>query len=117
LPHVLLGCSGFVYYVSITGVTGTRTASADELAAAIPRIRAVTDLPIAVGFGVRTPAQAAAAVREADAAVVASALIDTLAASLDAAGRAGPDTVRLVLDQIRSLAEAVRATVKIEAGL
>jgi tryptophan synthase alpha chain len=115
LPHVLLGCSGFVYYVSITGVTGTRTASADELATAIPRIRAVTDLPIAVGFGVRTPAQAAAAVREADAAVVASALIDTLAASLDSAGRAGPDTVRLVLDQIRSLAEAVRSTVKIEA--
>jgi tryptophan synthase alpha chain len=115
LPHVLLGCSGFVYYVSITGVTGTRTASADELAAAIPRIRAVTNLPIAVGFGVRTPAQAAAAVREADGAVVASALIDTLAASLDSAGRAGPDTVRLVLDQIRSLAEAVRSTAKIEA--
>jgi tryptophan synthase alpha chain len=115
LPHVLLGCSGFVYYVSITGVTGTRTASADELAAAIPRIRAVTNLPIAVGFGVRTPAQAAAALREADGAVVASALIDTLAASLDSAGRAGPDTVRLVLDQIRSLAEAVRSTAKIEA--
>ena len=68
LPHVLLGCSGFVYYVSITGVTGTRTASVDELAAAIPRIRAVTDLPIAVGFGVRSPAQAAAAVAAADAA-------------------------------------------------
>jgi tryptophan synthase alpha chain len=111
LPIVLKGCSGFVYYVSITGVTGTRTASADELAAAIPRIRAVTDLPIAVGFGVRSPAQAAAAVHVADGAVVASALIDTLANSLDDAGRASPDTVRRVLDQVRDLADAVRARV------
>ncbi len=108
LPIVLRGCSGFVYYVSITGITGTRTASASELAAAIPRIRAVTNLPIAVGFGVRTPAQAAAAVRVADGAVVASALIDTLAHSLDENGRARPDTVRRVLDQVRDLAEAVR---------
>ena len=109
MPLVLNGSSGFVYYVSITGVTGTRTASSDELAAAIPHIRAVTDLPVAVGFGVRTPAQAAAAVRAADAAVVASALLDTLAASLDENGRAGPDTVRLVLDQVRTLAEAVHS--------
>jgi tryptophan synthase alpha chain len=112
LPIVLRGCSGFVYYVSITGITGTRTASASELAAAIPRIRAVTNLPIAVGFGVRTPAQAAAAVRVADGAVVASALIDTLAHSLDENGRARPDTVRRVLDQVRDLAEAVRAEEK-----
>lgn len=109
LPLVLAGSSGFVYYVSITGVTGTRTASADQLAVAIPRIRAVTDLPIAVGFGVRTPAQAAGAVRAADGAVVASALLDTLEASLDAQGRAGPETVRRVLDQVRALAEAVRS--------
>jgi tryptophan synthase alpha chain len=115
LPHVLQGCSGFVYYVSITGVTGTRTATVDELAAAIPRIRAVTDLPIAIGFGVRTPAQAAAAVRQADGAVVASALIDTLAASLDDQGRARPDTVRRVLDQVRDLAEAVQAVTKAPA--
>ena len=112
LPLVLEGSSGFVYYVSITGVTGTRTASIDELAAAIPRIRAVTDLPIAIGFGVRSPAQAAAAVRAGDAAVVASALIDTLAASLDEHGKAAPDTAERVLDQIRALAEAVRATAK-----
>jgi tryptophan synthase alpha chain len=112
LPQVLAGCSGFVYYVSITGITGTRTASADELAAAIPRIRAVTDLPIAVGFGVRSPTQAASAVRVADGAVVASALIDTLALSLDTAGRASPSTVKLVLDQVRALSEAVRAVRK-----
>lgn len=109
LPLVLDGSSGFVYYVSITGITGTRTASADELAAAIPLVRQATDLPIAIGFGVRTPAQAAAAVREADAAVVASALLDTLAGSLDAFGRASPDSVRLVLDQVRELADAVRS--------
>ena len=108
LPLVLDGSSGFVYYVSITGVTGTRTASADELAAAIPLVRKATNLPIAIGFGVRSPAQAAAAVQAADAAVVASALLDTLAGSLDEFGRAKPDTVRLVLDQVRELADAVR---------
>ena len=108
LPHVLNGSSGFVYYVSITGITGTRSASAEHLGAAIPRIRKVTDLPIAIGFGVRTPAQAAEASKIADAAVVASALIDTLAASLDSDGRAGPDSVKLVLDQVRGLAAGVR---------
>ena len=108
LPLVLNGSSGFVYYVSITGITGTRTASGAELNEAIPRIRDHTDLPIAIGFGIRTPAQATEAVRHADGAVVASALIDTLAASLDAKGHAGPDTVRRVLDQVRALAEAVR---------
>ena len=109
LPVVLQGSSGFVYYVSITGITGTHSASAESLAAALPRIRAATDLPIAIGFGVRTPAQAAAAVRTADAAVVGSALIDTLASSLDADGRAAPDTADRVLDQIRALAEGVRS--------
>jgi tryptophan synthase alpha chain len=108
LPVVLNGSSGFVYYVSIAGVTGTRTASADELAAAIPRIRRFSDLPIAVGFGVRNAAQAAQAVRAADGAVVASALIDILAASLDEGGHPAPDSARLVLDQIRHLADAVR---------
>lgn len=108
MPLVLNGSSGFVYYVSITGITGTRTASADELAQAMPRIRRVTDLPIAVGFGVRTPEQAAEAVRSGDAAVVASSLIDTLCASLDEHGRARPDSIRRVLDQVRSLAEGVR---------
>ncbi len=109
LPKVLAGSSGFVYYVSITGITGTRTATSAELADAIPRIRQFTDLPIAIGFGVRTPAQAAEAARRADGAVVASALIDTLAASLDSEGRAAPDSARKVLDQVRGLAEAVRS--------
>nr|WP_294551933.1 tryptophan synthase subunit alpha [uncultured Rhodopila sp.] len=108
LPHVLNGSSGFVYYVSITGVTGTVTASVEPLQAAIPRIRKVTDLPIAIGFGVRTPAQAGSAARIADAAVVASALIDTLSAHLDADGKALPGAVEAVLDQVRGLAAAVR---------
>ncbi len=108
LPLVLNGSSGFVYYVSITGITGTRTATADQLEAAIPRLRRVTDLPIAIGFGVRTPRQAATAARVADAAVVASALLDTLAANLDADGKALPGAVEKVLDQVRELAAAVR---------
>ncbi len=108
LPRVLSATTGFVYYVAITGITGTRSATSEALAAAIPRIRAHTDLPIAIGFGVRTPEQAAEAARIADGAVVASALIETLAASLDEQGRAKPDTVRRVLDQVRALAEAVR---------
>jgi len=108
LPVVLRGSSGFVYYVSITGITGTRTASVDELANAIPRIRRFTDLPIAVGFGVRSPAQAAAAVRAADGAVVASKLIDTMVATLDANGHATESTVPTVLAEVRQLAEGVR---------
>ncbi len=108
LPHVLKGSSGFVYYVSIAGITGTRAATNEQLAAAIPRLRAATDLPIAIGFGIRTPGQAAEAVRVADAAVVGSALIDTLAASLDSQGRPAPDTAQRVLDQVRALADGVR---------
>jgi tryptophan synthase alpha chain len=108
LPHVLNGSSGFVYYVSITGITGTRSATAEHLQSAIPRIRKATDLPIAIGFGVRTPEQAGAASRVADAAVVASALIDTLSANLDADGKALPRAVDKVLDQVRGLATAVR---------
>ncbi|MEJ0018550.1 MAG: tryptophan synthase subunit alpha [Acetobacteraceae bacterium] len=103
LPLVLDGSSGFVYYVSITGITGTRSPTADHLAAAIPRIRRASDLPIAVGFGVRSPAQAADAVRVADAAVVGSALCSTIAANLGQ-----PGLVRAVLDQVRDLATGVR---------
>ena len=109
LPHVLNGSSGFVYYVSITGITGTRSASSSDLAAAIPRVRRATDLPIAIGFGVRTPAQAAEASRVADAAVVASALIETMADNLDADGKARPGTVEKILAQVKALAEGVRA--------
>ncbi len=108
LPKVLEGSSGFVYYVSITGITGTRSATGAELAANIPRLRRATALPIAVGFGVKTPAQAAEVVQIADAAVVASSLIATLAASLDAKGRAAGDTVARVLADVRALSSGVR---------
>jgi tryptophan synthase alpha chain len=108
LPHVLNGSSGFVYYVAITGITGTTSATTEHLEATIPRLRRATDLPIAIGFGVRTPEQAGAAARIADGAVVASALIDTLSAHLDANGKALPGAVEAVLDQVRGLAAAVR---------
>ncbi len=108
LPHVLAGSSGFVYYVSITGITGTRSATVEHLGEAIPRIRKITDLPIAIGFGIRSPAQAAEVSKIADAAVVASALIDILAADLDAEGRANPGTAQKILDEVRALAAGVR---------
>jgi len=107
LPRVLAGAGGFVYYVAIAGVTGTRSAAAADLAEAIPRLRHATDLPIAIGFGIKTPEQAAEAVRLADAAVVASALIETLAGTL-IGGQTGPDTVTRVLAQLRAIAAAVR---------
>jgi tryptophan synthase alpha chain len=110
LPQVMNGSSGFVYYVSITGITGTRSATSEHLSEAIPRIRAATDLPIAIGFGVRTPTQAAEAARIGDAAVVASALIETLSRHLDDDGNARPNAVTAVLDQVRELAAAVRLT-------
>ncbi|MBR0658735.1 tryptophan synthase subunit alpha [Neoroseomonas oryzicola] len=112
LPRVLAATTGFVYYVSITGITGTRSASGADLAAAMPRLRKHTDLPICIGFGIRTPEQAAEAARLSDGAVVGTALVDTLAESLDENGRAKPDTVRKVLDRVRALAEAIRATPK-----
>jgi tryptophan synthase alpha chain len=100
LPLVLAGSSGFVYYVSITGITGTRTATAADLARDIPRIRRATNLPIAVGFGVRTPEQAAVVAQYADAAIVASALIERCFGS-------GIDST---LSDVAALAESLNAT-------
>jgi len=109
LPVVLKDSSGFVYYVSITGITGTSTASAADLARDIPRLRRATDLPIAVGFGIRTPEQAAIVARHADAAVVASALIDRMAAGLDGSGHASSVVVEAVLNDVSALADAIHA--------
>ncbi len=109
LPHVLEGSSGFVYYVSIAGITGTGTASREQLATAIPRLRAATDLPIAIGFGIRTPAQVAGAVEFADGAVVASSLIQILASTLDEDGRATDNTVSAVLTEVSVLAASLRS--------
>jgi tryptophan synthase alpha chain len=105
LPKVLAGSSGFVYYVSITGITGTRTATAEDLARDIPRIRKATNLPIAVGFGVRTPEQAAIVARYADAAIVASALIEKLQCS----------NVAEVLADVAALSAGIRSAQKVHA--
>lgn len=109
LPRVLAATSGFVYYVSIAGITGTKSASSDSLAAAVPRIRRHTDLPVCIGFGIRSPAQAAEAAMIADGAVVGTALVDALAGTLDAEGRASAETAPTVLGAVRALAVAIRA--------
>jgi tryptophan synthase alpha chain len=108
LPKVLGNASGFLYYVSITGITGTRAPIADQVGAAVARLRPHTALPVAVGFGIRTPAQAAAIARVADAAVIGSALVSHIAASLDAHGRAPPGLAASLLAQVSELAAAVR---------
>jgi tryptophan synthase alpha chain len=112
LPLVLAGSSGFVYYVSITGITGTARATDADLAAALPRLRRATTLPIAIGFGIRTPQHAAAAVTIADAAVVGSALIERMVATLDPDGHATDATVAAVLTEVSALAAGVRGAAK-----
>lgn len=112
LPAVLKYSSGFVYFVSVLGITGTKSASEDAVAAHVARIRRHTALPVGVGFGIRTPEQAAAVARHADAAVVGSAIVDRVKAGLDADGKARPDLVPGVLDYVRSLAEGVRGVRK-----
>ena len=108
LPAVLANTSGFLYYVSIAGITGTRSAAEADVAAAVRRLKAATSLPVAVGFGIRTPEQAATIARVADAAVVGSALVGTVAEHLDSDGKARPDLVPAVLGLIADLARGVR---------
>jgi tryptophan synthase alpha chain len=109
LPRIVEHASGFIYYVAIAGTTGTRSADSAGVAAAVSRLRRFTRLPIAVGFGIRTPEQAAAVARSADAAVVGSALVQRLALNLDLDGRARPGMVDAVLADVRALAAGVRA--------
>jgi tryptophan synthase alpha chain len=108
LPTVLTNISGFLYYVAVAGITGTRSAASADVAAAVARLRRHTDLPIAVGFGIRTPQQAAEIARLADAAVVGSALVDRLAANLGNEAHANPGLVDAVLADIKALADGVR---------
>jgi tryptophan synthase alpha chain len=108
LPRVMEKASGFVYYVSITGITGTASASAADIATAYKRLKSHTDLPIAVGFGINTPEQAAAVAEIADAAVVGSALVNVIAASLDHDGKAQAGLVDKALGFVRDLAQGVR---------
>ena len=111
LPAVLENISGFIYYVSVTGITGQKSAVAERVAPEVARIKRHTRLPVAVGFGIREPRQAAEIARIADAAVVGTALIELVAGHLDARGTAGPGLVASVHAKVRDLAEAVRSAV------
>ena len=108
LPAVVDRADGFLYYVAIAGITGTRSADAAEIADAVARVRRFTRLPVAVGFGIKTPEQAAAVARAADAAVVGSALVQRVAANLGPDGRAQPGLVGAVLADIAALAQGIR---------
>ena len=104
----MAAASGFIYYVSITGITGTRSAETSSVADAVARIRKYTDLPVAVGFGVKTPEQAADIARVADAAVVGSAIVQHIADSESAESGSSPDPVQTVLQFVSDLATGVR---------
>ena len=115
LPAVLSNTSGFVYYVSITGITGAAAPDAGKVSAAVARIKRHTKLPVAVGFGVRTAAQARAIAENADGVVVGSALVDALRASLDKDGKAGPEAVKSVTSLVSALADGVRSGRRVAA--
>ena len=108
LPAVLANTSGFVYYVSITGITGAAAANAKAVADAVARIKRHTSLPVCVGFGIRTPEAAQAIAERADGAVVGTALVDALRGSLDPDGRATARTVNAVASLAASLAQGVK---------
>jgi tryptophan synthase alpha chain len=108
LPAVLANTSGFVYYVSIAGITGGAAADSNVVGEAVARIKRHTKLPVCVGFGIRTPDAARAIAAKANGAVVGTALVDALHASLDGEGRATPKTVGAVADLASALAQGVK---------
>jgi tryptophan synthase alpha chain len=116
LPRVLQNTSGFVYYVSITGITGSATPEPDKVAAMVARIKAKTDLPVAVGFGVKTAEQARAIGSAGDGVVVGSAIVSAIAGSLDTHGHATPATVGAVTALVRELAAGVRMATRRSAA-
>lgn len=109
LPAVLANTSGFVYYVSITGITGSASPQTVQVATAVQRLKQHTRLPIAVGFGVRTPESAAAIAGVADAVVIGSALVDAVRLSLDVDGKATRKTIAAVAGLVEGLAAGVRS--------
>ncbi|CAH1678840.1 Tryptophan synthase alpha chain [Hyphomicrobiales bacterium] len=115
LPTVLANTSGFVYYVSINGITGSATPDFGEVGLAVDRIKAHTHLPVVVGFGVKGRAHAAEVAKVADGVVVGSALVDTVRRSLDADSKAGVGTVDAVIGLVRELAAGVRDGQRIRA--
>jgi tryptophan synthase alpha chain len=112
LPAVLANTSGFVYYVSVTGITGGASADSKVVGDAVARIKRHTDLPVCVGFGIRTPDAARAIAERADGSVVGTALVDALRGSLDAEGRATAKTVNAVSELAAALAQGVRSASK-----
>ena len=108
LPEVLANTSGFVYYVSITGITGSASPECHVVEEAVARVKRHTDLPVAVGFGIRTADQAEAIASVADGAVVGSALVDIIADTLDSQGRASYETVGKTLKKAQKLADGVK---------
>ena len=108
LPAVLANTSGFVYYVSITGITGSASANSSAVGDAVARIKRHTKLPVCVGFGIRTSEAARAIALNADGVVVGTALVDAMRGSLDAQGRATAKTVGAVADLVAALAQGVR---------
>jgi tryptophan synthase alpha chain len=115
LPAVLANTSGFVYYVSIAGITGTAAPDLTEVASHVARIKQATALPIAIGFGVKTKEQVAALATHAEGVVVGSALVGTIAESLDPDGKATQETAPRVLNLVGELASALRAPAKAAA--
>ncbi|MFZ0053241.1 MAG: tryptophan synthase subunit alpha [Pseudolabrys sp.] len=109
LPKVLTNTSGFVYYVSVTGVTGTAAPDTSKVTGAVARIKRHTRLPVAVGFGVKTAEQARAIAEGADGVVVGSALVDAMFKSLDKTGKPGTRTVKAVTELVSALAQGVRS--------
>ena len=112
LPKIIKHASGFIYYVSVTGITGTKTASSEHVELALSRIRRYTDLPIAVGFGIKTPEQATKMAKHADAAVVGSALVSRIEDNLDANGKPTSACVTAVLDFVGQISEGIRSISK-----
>ena len=108
LPAVLANTSGFVYYVAVTGITGSASADSGVVGEAVARIKRHTKLPVCVGFGIRTPDAARAIAENANGAVVGTALVDALCGSLNAQGRATAKTVGTVADLVAALAQGVR---------
>jgi tryptophan synthase alpha chain len=112
IPCIVENASGFIYYVAIVGITGTRAAEAASIAAAVTRLRRFTALPVAAGFGIRTPQQAAEVARLADAVVVGTALVQRLALNLDPDNAAKPGLIEAVLSDVQALAKGVRGAVR-----
>jgi tryptophan synthase alpha chain len=112
---VLANTSGFVYYVSLTGITGAAIADTDKVTAAVARIKRHTRLPVAVGFGVKTAAHARTIAEGADGVVVGTALVDALKNSLDQNNKATPRTVAAVADLVAELAAGVRGAKRVAA--